>query len=146
MAIGSQYAQNFRKNSAAEQKALAPSLVGAAQMLEPRCFANLLADSDRRAVLENVSKPRRIGLVARRSMNRAAMMDDHGACGNRLHGSSLRIEARVALDGVGFLCTAVQTVRKHPQQMRTGDVRHRAVIDRAIRHGDPNADFLVLET
>ena len=115
-------------------------------MVEPWGFTNLLADSDGRAVLENIRKPRSVRLVARRSVNRATMMNDHGARGNRAYGRSLRIEARVALDGIGFLCAAIQAVRKHPQQMRTRNVRHGAVLDRTIRHGDPNADFVVLET
>lgn len=64
VAVGSQHAQQFRENSAAEQKALAPPLVGAAQVLEPRSPANLLADSDRCTVLQYIRKPRRVRLVA----------------------------------------------------------------------------------
>ena len=79
-------------------------------------------------------------------MNSAAMVNDHGARRNRSCGRGLRIETRVALEGIGFPCAAVQTVRKHPQQMRPWNVRHGAVLDRTIRHGDPNADFIVLET
>src|SRR5882762_3834897 len=146
MPIGSQHAQQLGKDTATEQKALAPPLIGAAQVIEPGRLANLLADSDRRAVLQYVREPRRIRLVARRAVHRAAMMKDHGACGNRAYRRSLRIEARIAFDGVGFLGAAIQTVRKHAQQMRTRDVGHGAILDRAIRHRDPNADFIVFET
>src|SRR5882757_229611 len=146
MTIGSQNAQQLGKDTAAEQKALAPPLVAAAQVIEPGRFANLLTDSDRRAVLKNVREPRRVRLVARRAMHRAPMMNDHGACGNRAYRRSLRIEARIAFDGVGFLGAAIQSVRKHAQQMRTWDVGHGAILDRAFRHRDPNADFIVFET
>src|ERR1700722_13921257 len=140
MTIRSQHAQHLRENTAVEQEGLAPPLIGAAQVLEPGRLANLLADSDRRAVLQNVRKPRRVRLVARRPVHPAAMMNDHGSCGNRAYRRSLRIEARVALDGVGFLGAAIQTVRKDAQQMRAGDVGHGTILESAIRHRYPNAD------
>ena len=79
-------------------------------------------------------------------MNGAAMVNDHGACRNRADRRRLRIKPGVALDGVRLLGTTIQSVRKHSQQMRAWNVRHGAVLDRAVRQGNPDADFLVLKT
>ncbi len=145
MAIGAQYPQQFRKDSTAKQKILAPPLIGASQVIEPGCFANLLADLDRRAVLQNVRKPRRIGLVARRTMHRAPVMDDHGARRNWPHRRRFRIETGITLDRIGFLGTSVQAMGKQAQLMRTRNVCHGTIFYGAIGHCDPNADFIIFK-
>ena len=73
------------------------------------------------------------------------MMNEHGAGRNGAYGCGTRIESRVAFDGVRFLRPAVQSMREHSQQMRSRDVRHRAVLDGALRQRDPDADFIVLK-
>src|ERR1700722_8923094 len=79
-------------------------------------------------------------------MNGAAMVNDHGARRNRADRRRLRIKPGVALDGVRLLGTTIQPVRKHSQQMRARNVPHGAVLDRAVRQRNPDADFLVLKT
>src|ERR1700728_3356536 len=79
-------------------------------------------------------------------MDGAALMNDHGAGRNRAYGRHLRIETRVTLDRVRLLGTAIQTVRKQSEQMRARNIRHGAILDRAVRQRDPDADFIVLKT
>src|ERR1700723_4011853 len=79
-------------------------------------------------------------------MDGAAMVNDHGAGRNRAYCRHLRTETCVALDRVRLLGTAIQTVRKHSEQMGARNVRHGAILDRAVRERDPDADFIVLKT
>ncbi len=78
-------------------------------------------------------------------MHRAAVMNNHGARGNRPDGRSRRIKSLIALDRVGFLAGAMQAMRQYAQQMRSRYISHRAVVERAFRHRDPNAQFIVVE-
>src|ERR1700733_8796784 len=78
-------------------------------------------------------------------MHRAAVMNDHGARGNWPHGRSLRIESFVTFDGVGLLAAAMQAMRQHAQQMRSRYVGHGAIVERAFRDCDPNAQLVVVE-
>src|SRR6202789_2007810 len=79
-------------------------------------------------------------------MDGAALVNDHGAGRNRAYCRHLRIETRVTLDRVRLLGTAIQTVRKHSEQMGARNVRHGAILGRAVRQRDPDADFIVLKT
>ena len=78
-------------------------------------------------------------------MHRAPMVNNHRAGRNRPHSRSLRIKSLVALDGIGLLGAAVQAVRQHAQQVRSGYVGHGPVIERAFRDRDPNAQFVIVE-
>src|SRR5258708_34887464 len=78
-------------------------------------------------------------------MPRAAVMNDHGPRGNRPDGRRRRIESIVTLDGVGFLAAAMQAMRQYAQQMRSRYISHRAIVERAFRHRDPDAQFIVVE-
>src|SRR5258708_11483707 len=78
-------------------------------------------------------------------MPRAAVMNDHGPRGNRPDGRRRRIESLITLDRVGFLAAAMQAMRQYAQQMRSRYISHRAVVERAFRHRDPNAQFVVVE-
>src|ERR1700679_2576477 len=79
-------------------------------------------------------------------MDGAAVVNDHGAGRNRAYCRHLRIETCVTLDRVRLLGTAIQTVRQQSEQMGARNIRHGAILDRAVRQRDPDADFIVLKT
>src|ERR1700733_743200 len=79
-------------------------------------------------------------------MDGAAMMNDHCARRNRTYRRSPRIEARVTFNRVRLLGTTIQTVRQHSEQMRARNIRHGAILDRAVGQRDPDAYFIVVKT